>query len=48
MPIYDIFEHVERQKEAGNAKPELSTHISDMTLGEKTHHQKKRDIYLLL
>ena len=35
MPIYDIFEHVERQKEAGNAKPELSTHISDMTLGGK-------------
>ncbi len=35
VPIYDIFEHVERQKEAGAVKPELSTHISDMTLGGK-------------
>ncbi|MDJ0651857.1 MAG: hypothetical protein QNJ27_02460 [Simkaniaceae bacterium] len=35
MPIYDIFEHVEQQKERGNTKPELSTHISDMTLGGK-------------
>lgn len=37
MPIYDIFEHVERQKEAGNTMPELSTHISDVTLGQKNH-----------
>lgn len=35
MPIYDIFEHVERQKEVGDPKVELSTHISDITLGRK-------------
>ncbi|QVL58207.1 MAG: hypothetical protein KFB93_03765 [Simkaniaceae bacterium] len=35
MPIYDIFEHVERQKEVGDPKVELSTHISDMTIGGK-------------
>ena len=36
MPIYDIFEHVERQKESGDPKIDLSTHISDMTLNEST------------
>ncbi|MCP5505719.1 MAG: hypothetical protein H7A38_02420 [Chlamydiales bacterium] len=34
MPIYDIFEHVERQKEGGDHE-ELSTHFSDLTLGRK-------------
>lgn len=34
MPIYDIFEHVERQKECGD-HGELSTHFSEMTLGRK-------------
>lgn len=34
MPIYDIFEHVERQKEVGDQE-ELSTHFSEMTLGRK-------------
>jgi hypothetical protein len=35
MPIYDIFEHVERQKEEGDTKLDLSTHISDMTLKDQ-------------
>ena len=34
MPIYDIFEHVERQKEEGSGS--LSAHFSDVTLGKKT------------
>lgn len=33
MPIYDIFEHVERQKEEGDQE-ELSTHFSELTLGK--------------
>lgn len=42
MPIYDIFEHVERQKEVGNIKPELSTHISNMTLGRKNQSPEEK------
>ncbi|MCB1107241.1 MAG: hypothetical protein KDK76_04010 [Chlamydiia bacterium] len=34
MAIYDIFEHVERQKEMGE-KIDLSTHISDLTLNDQ-------------
>ena len=34
MPIYDILEHVERQKEKGDYE-ELSTHFSELTLGRK-------------
>lgn len=42
MPIYDIFEHVERQKEVGDPKLELSTHISDMTLGRKNQTPEEK------
>lgn len=38
MPIYDIFEHVERQKEIGDSN--LSTHISDLTLKDQTPDEK--------
>lgn len=42
MPIYDIFEHVERQKEVGDSKLELSTHISEMTLGRKNQSPEEK------
>lgn len=42
MPIYNIFEHVERQKEVGDTKPELSTHISDMTIGGKNQSPEEK------
>ena len=35
MPIYDIFDHVERQKTSGDPNGNLSTHISDTTLNGK-------------
>ncbi|MDN3509549.1 MAG: hypothetical protein P0S93_06030 [Candidatus Neptunochlamydia sp.] len=44
MPIYDIFEHVEWQKEIGNTKPELSMHISDVTLGGKHSSSKEKGL----
>lgn len=33
--IYDIFDHVEKQRETGDPKLELSTHISEITLKKK-------------
>lgn len=44
MPIYDIFEHVERQKEVGDS--DLSTHISEMTLkGEQKSPDEKGHLF---
>lgn len=46
MPIYDIFEHVERQKTVGDPKAGLSTHISDITIGgKKTLPEEKGHLF---
>lgn len=41
MPIYDIFEHVERQKELGDPRLELSTHFSEFTLKGKAKEMEE-------
>ncbi|MBF5059733.1 hypothetical protein [Candidatus Neptunochlamydia vexilliferae] len=42
MPIYDIYEHVEKQKREGGPKIELSTHISEATLRGRHRQEEEK------